>query len=196
MAVLLNLIPPGEKWTQIQLRWGQRRECPDAGSVSRLRTTVNPLNLPAGSSEKVLRPQLSKENYFLGGLSLSGGESLSGSSTCQMSLSLCNPKTPTWFDSDVPICPIQTTLKRALRQRRRTSMVSPGLVRKPTPSRRAPSLHRSTVYALCAKGLPLASMPFTVTRSDFATRGFLRVRFQKSGTGVLKVIPILDSLSE
>src|SRR6266404_6049644 len=75
-----------------------------------------------GTSEKVLRPQLSKRNHFLGGFLLSEGDSLSGSSTCQMSLSLCKPKTPTWFDSEVPICPIQTTLKRALRQWRRTSM--------------------------------------------------------------------------
>src|SRR6266850_6043162 len=45
-TVLFNLIPPGEKWTGIQLRWGQRRECPDAGSVSRPRTTANSLNLP------------------------------------------------------------------------------------------------------------------------------------------------------
>src|SRR5258708_6979140 len=57
-------------------------------------------------------------------------------------------------------------------------MISPGLVRNPTPSRRAPSWQRSTVYALCTKGLPLASMPFTVTRSDFSTRGFLRARFR------------------
>src|SRR6266436_1194065 len=41
-AVLLNLIPPVEKWTEIQLRWGQRMECPGAGSVSRLRTQCQP----------------------------------------------------------------------------------------------------------------------------------------------------------
>ena len=34
-------------------------------------------------------------SYFLGGLSLSGGVVLSGSSTCQMSLSLCRPNKPT-----------------------------------------------------------------------------------------------------
>jgi len=56
-------------------------------------------------------------NYFLGGSLLSGGDSLSGSSTCQISLSLCRPKTPTWFRFEVPIWPIHTTLKRALRQR-------------------------------------------------------------------------------
>ena len=50
-------------------------------------------------------------DYFLGGFLFSGGDSLSGSSMCQMSLSLCRPKTPTWFDSEVPICPIQTTLR-------------------------------------------------------------------------------------
>ena len=40
-AVLLNLIPPLEKWTRSNLRWGQRRECPDVRSVSRERTSVN-----------------------------------------------------------------------------------------------------------------------------------------------------------
>src|SRR6266404_3926524 len=34
-------------------------------------------------------------SYFLGGLDLSGGVVPSGSSTCQMSLSLCRPNTPT-----------------------------------------------------------------------------------------------------
>src|SRR6266568_3258590 len=91
--------------------------------------------------------------YFLGGLESSGGlassrgfgGSPSGSCTCQMFLSGSRPKTPTWFDSVEPIWPIQMTRKGALRQRRRTSMVWPRVVRKPTPSKRAPSLLRLTV---------------------------------------------------
>src|SRR6266571_1783706 len=91
--------------------------------------------------------------YFLGGLELAGGlgssrgfdGSPSGSWRRQMFLSGSRPKTPTWFDSVEPIWPIQMTRKGALRQRRRTSMVWPRAVRKPTPSKRAPSLLRLTV---------------------------------------------------
>jgi len=44
-AALFNLVPLVEKWTRIKLSGGQRRECPDAGSVSRVRTTVNSYSL-------------------------------------------------------------------------------------------------------------------------------------------------------
>src|SRR5882672_3209338 len=40
-ALLINLILPVERWTRIKLRWGQRRECPDVQSLSRVHTSVN-----------------------------------------------------------------------------------------------------------------------------------------------------------
>src|SRR5260370_19331753 len=103
------------------------------------------------------------ENYVFGGLESCGRVAADlGSSTRQIFFSDCRT-TPTWLDSEEPTWPTQTTRKRAFRQKRRTSMVWPGVVRKPTPSRRSPPSLRSTGYALWAKRQPRQPVPLTTT---------------------------------